>query len=201
MNPIIAIGGLLSILVLIHFFVDWILQTHAEAMRKHNNAPVRARHCFIYATGFLPFIIYCFHPNFSIKKIITIWMILFFTHFFEDTYYPVLLWAKYIRKPPELRFRVQENGSVFYYGPMAAPKSVGLSIDTIEITEGEADVVGYFRFEGEKKTQRELDKQGFLKFIDSTLGKILMIAVDQIFHIVCLLPVIWILITSCPQFR
>ena len=34
---IALMGGLFAVLAFIHFFVDWIFQSHAEAMVKHNN--------------------------------------------------------------------------------------------------------------------------------------------------------------------
>src|SRR5258708_1007165 len=120
-------GGFLAILTLIHFIVDWMFQTHAEAMVKHNHPWVRAKHCVIYTLGFIPFFEVIHFTNWE-------WFIatniLFWSHFFEDTYLPVFLWAKYIRKPPEMAY-------------------------------GDPHL-------------------GFIQFIQTTLGKILMIVIDQI---------------------
>jgi len=130
-------GGLFAIFTFVHFLVDWILQTHAEAMAKHNNWKVRARHCVIYTIGFVPLML--------ILKLSTLEFmfglnILFWSHFIEDSYIPVFLWAKYIRKPPEMN---------------ANPK------------------------------------EGFIQFVSTPLGKILMIAVDQIIHLAFLFPLVW----------
>ncbi len=127
-------GGLFALLTLVHFIVDWLFQSHAEAMVKHNNPKVRAKHCLIYTLGFVPFL-YFFDYTW-VEWAIAL-NILFWSHFVEDTYIPVFLWAKHIRKPPE----------------MAADP-----------------------------------KKGFIEFVSTPLGKILMIAVDQIIHLSFLIP-------------
>jgi hypothetical protein len=127
-------GGLFSILTFIHFVVDWIFQTHAEAMAKHNNAKVRARHCAIYTAGFVPLLLFFIWAGaLSPLGFGICLLILFVSHFYLDTYHGVYLWAKYIRRPPEMD---QEN-----------------------------------------------TRQGFVQFVQTTLGKILMIAIDQISHL------------------
>lgn len=157
-------GGLLSILVFIHFFVDWIFQSHAEAMVKHNNPKIRAKHCAIYTAGFLPFM-WLF--NFNWFEWLLAVNILFWSHFVEDTYVPVYLWAKYIRKPPEMTnprkgemiLQQQDDGSF-------KPHQAVLSPDP---------------------------KAGFVEFIQTPMGKILMIAIDQIIHIAFLIPIAWMM--------
>jgi hypothetical protein len=137
-------GGLFAIMTFIHFFVDWIFQSHAEAMAKHNNAGVRFRHCAIYMIGFVPllaFFLWC-HVLAPWQYFLSL-AILFFSHFVEDTYLPVYWWAKYIRKPPEME---------------------------------------------------EDPKAGFVAFVQTPLGKILMIAIDQIIHIAFLFPVVWMVV-------
>jgi len=84
------------ILVFIHFVVDWIFQTHYEAMNKGINAWVRALHCTIYAAGFLPILLY-FN---SLKWVATALYVLWVSHFFEDTYKPVIWWFRNIRRHP-----------------------------------------------------------------------------------------------------
>lgn len=137
-------GGLFAVFTFIHFFVDWIFQSHAEAMVKHNNPRVRAKHCAIYTVGFVPLLV-----AFMVSGFLTGWqllasvLILFVSHFCEDTYIPVFLWAKYIRKPPEM-------------------------------TENDPKV-------------------GFVMFVQTAMGKILMIAIDQIIHLVFLFPIVWMI--------
>lgn len=99
LDTIAKIGGLFALLSFVHFFVDWIFQSHAEAMVKHENAAIRAKHCLIYALGFLPVFLLL---ELSPLLIVGLSSILFLSHFVEDTYIPVYLWAKYIRKPPEM---------------------------------------------------------------------------------------------------
>jgi len=152
---IALMGGLLSILVFIHFFVDWIFQSHAEAMVKHNNPKIRAKHCAIYTVGFLPFIA-LFHLSW-VEWLVAL-NILFWSHFGEDTYVPVFLWAKYIRKPPEMTEPRKQTG-IDGYVSILPPDP----------------------------------KAGFVDFIQTPMGKILMIAIDQIIHICFLLPIAWML--------
>lgn len=148
-------GGLFSILVFVHFFVDWIFQSHAEAMVKHNNPKIRAKHCLIYTAGFVPFM-WLF--NFSWFEWLLALNILFWSHFAEDTYVPVYLWAKYIRKPPE----------------MTEPRKQKLIDGYVAITAPDP-------------------KAGFVEFIQTPMGKILMIAIDQIIHIAFLIPIAWMM--------
>jgi hypothetical protein len=123
-------GGLFAAFAFVHFAVDWIFQTHAEAMAKHNNAGVRARHCAIYTVGFLPLLWWLGWEPWRLGVGAAV---LFFSHFAEDTYWPVYVWARYVRRVPIVR--------------------------TYQ------------------------DQQGFVMWVDGTLGKILMIAVDQIVHL------------------
>jgi hypothetical protein len=154
---IALMGGLLSILVFIHFFVDWIFQSHAEAMAKHNNPKIRAKHCAIYTAGFIPLFLFC---DFSWLEWLVALNILFWSHFGEDTYVPVYLWAKYIRKPPEMCTPSKTVSTIDGYIYIAAPDP----------------------------------KKGFVEFIGTPMGKILMIAIDQIIHIAFLLPIAWMIL-------
>ena len=136
-------GGLFSVLAFIHFFVDWIFQSHAEAMVKHNNPKIRAKHCLIYTLGFVPVLFFCWHVGALLAwQFAASLLILFISHFGEDTYLPIFYWAKYIRRPPEM-------------APPADPKV------------------------------------GFGAFVQTALGKILMIAIDQIIHLAFLFPIVW----------
>lgn len=154
---IALLGGLLSVLVFIHFFVDWIFQSHSEAMVKHNNPKIRAKHCLIYTTGFVPLFLIA---DFSMWEWLFALNLLFWSHFGEDTYLPVYLWAKYIRRPPE----------------MTEPRKQSLGDGYISILPPDP-------------------KAGFVEFIQTTMGKILMIAIDQIIHIVFLVPIAWMLLS------
>lgn len=145
-------GGLFAVLTFVHFFVDWVLQTHAEAMAKHNNPRVRARHCFIYTLGFVPIMLLL---HFQAWEWFVSLNVLFWSHFVEDTYIPVYLWAKYIRRPPEMT-EPQKNKELDGHVSILPPDP----------------------------------KKGFVEFIQTPLGKILMIAIDQIIHLAFL----WVLV-------
>ncbi len=158
---IALMGGIFAVLTFIHFFVDWIFQSHAEAMVKHNNPKIRAKHCLIYTAGFVPLFIFC---HFSLLEWLVALNLLFWSHFCEDTYLPVYLWAKYVRRPPEMTEPRKQKG-VDGYVTVLPPDP----------------------------------KAGFVEFIQTPLGKILMIAIDQIIHICFLLPIAWMIMLHIPD--
>jgi hypothetical protein len=155
-NEIALGGGLFSVFAFIHFFVDWIFQSHAEAMVKHNNPRVRAKHCFIYTLGFVPVM---FLLGFTWWEWLIGLNVLFWSHFCDDTYITVFLWAKYIRKPTEMIEPFKET---------------------------------YTRVDGSVavKVLPPDAKRGFAEWVQTTMGKILMIAIDQIIHLVFLIPLV-----------
>lgn len=158
LHKLVFIGGLFSIFSFIHFVSDWLLQTHAEAMSKHNNWKIRAKHCIIYASGFLP-IFYVL--NFSLIEYFISYNVLFWSHFYLDTYHATYLWMKWVRRPPQ----------------MINPRKIE---------------IGSCKESPEFKVLPPDPKEGFIEFVQTPLGKILMITVDQIFHLMCLFPVVWI---------
>jgi hypothetical protein len=93
-------GGLFVLLGFNHFVVDWVFQTHREAMRKSSNWRYRARHCLVYTVGFIPIMLLMGLVPWELAAGAAI---LFFSHFIEDTYIPVYLWARYIRRIPGIR--------------------------------------------------------------------------------------------------
>jgi len=141
-NALGIAGGLFALLTFVHFGVDWLFQSHAEAMKKHNHPWTRGIHCAVYTIGFIPVMMLF---ELSEKEIWLGAIILFLSHFVEDTYIPVFLWAKYIRRPP-----------------------------------------GFVKGNTDKQ-----DNEAFIQFIDTTLGKILMIVVDQIIHLTFLWPIVY----------
>jgi len=100
LETLIAAGSLFSLLVFNHFIIDWGFQTHNEAMKKSSDWKVRGRHCLIYATGFMPLL---FLMDLSGPELVASFLILFTSHFVEDTYIPVYFWAKYVRRMPLIR--------------------------------------------------------------------------------------------------
>jgi hypothetical protein len=150
-------GGLFAIMAFIHFFVDWIFQSHSEAMIKHNHPWIRAKHCLIYTVGFIPLM--CF-LKYSFWEWLIALNVLFWSHFAEDTYLPVFLWAKYIRRPSEMTEPWKET---------------------------------YTRVDGSAafRVHPPDPKRGFGEFVQTPIGKILMIAIDQIIHLTFLFPLVW----------
>lgn len=101
------IGGLFALLAIAHFASDFIFQSHAEAMAKPTNTKVRAKHCLVYS-GLLTVLIFAIFDSRPWWETGMYFTILFTSHFIEDTYLPVYLWAKYIRKAPEFEIPVDE---------------------------------------------------------------------------------------------
>jgi hypothetical protein len=154
---IALMGGLFAVLTMIHFLIDWLPQSHAVAMTKHNHAWVRAKHCAIYMLGFFPLFWLC---SFDWFEFLVAGNILFWSHFYLDTYHFVYLWAKYIRKPPEM-FQPRKEVGIDGYITLLLPDA----------------------------------RAGFVEFVQTPLGKILMIAIDQISHLVFLIPIAWMLLS------
>lgn len=121
-----------ALLVWAHFAADFVWQTHYEAMRKHADWKARALHCSVYTTCMVAALLILGVRDRLLLSAGVLWI----SHFVEDTYIPVYLWAKYIRRVPEAQ-----------------------------------------------------TKDGFVEWVKTPLGKILMIAVDQIIHIGFLIPV------------
>lgn len=109
-NQLGIVGGIFFILTFVHFFVDWIFQTHKEAMGKYHFTDIRIKHCLIYTAGFIPIFLLL---KLNSSEICISLIILFLSHFIEDSYKPVYLWAKYIRKPLEMQMQGQNNETGF----------------------------------------------------------------------------------------
>lgn len=165
MNPnlvrLCLAGGLFAILTLNHFTVDFIFQTHWEAMNKHANWRIRTLHCTVYTVGFLP-VLWLLHrwSALTVGEVLASLAILFCSHHVQDTYVSVVWWAKHIRRVPEMQYRI---GDGHLYRNIY--------------------------------TQKELDRAGFLTFIGTPLGKLLMVAIDQIIHLSFLLPICWMAVS------
>ena len=91
------IGGLFAFLAFVHFAVDWIFQSHAEAMVKHKHDGIRAKHCLIYTVPFVPILAWW---GFDVVMVVGLSGILFLSHYLEDTYKPVVFWMRHIRRHP-----------------------------------------------------------------------------------------------------
>lgn len=183
------VGGYFSLLVLLHFVVDWVFQSHDEAMRKSREWRVRARHCLVYTAPFVPVAMMTVWPPLAVSGAV---LLLFLSHFVEDTYLPVLWWAKYVRRPPQMARRVLVHGGHWVldsYVPGRAPGEPFFS------TPKEYEILSAVCESrmSRREAQRLLDMEGFIAFVSEPLGKILLIAVDQIVHLLFLLPLAYML--------
>jgi len=186
-------GGCFAILVMVHFTIDWVFQSHDEAMEKSRDWVVRFKHCAVYTS---PFVFVMAASTWPLLPCLGACGLLFVSHFVEDTYLPVLWWAKYVRKPPQMRRKVMwrrgawgieenEDGDVRPWRTTAEQNAV-------------REAAGRASSPAEKKrrlrkAQAMLDLDGFIAFVGDPLGKILLIAIDQIVHLLFLIPVAYML--------
>lgn len=152
---LLDVGAAFALLTFWHFVADWLFQSHVEAMAKAKDRDVRAWHCVKYALAFVPVMLVF---RLDIVPTLAAFTILLVSHYIIDSYVPVMLWAKHLRK---------------------APQFAGV---------GRAWVPGW----EDKKVEQpcyETDEQAFMALASTPLGLILLITMDQLFHIACLLPV------------
>lgn len=138
-DNLIKLGSILFLLSFCHFVVDWGFQSHKEAMNKATNHNIRFVHCCVYTIGMLPLVALLIGDHTRIgQAVLTCASVMWISHFLIDTYIPVYLWVKYIRRPPSK-----------------------------DVTELE-----YFK-----------------DFASTPIGLFLVIAMDQVFHLLFLIPV------------
>jgi hypothetical protein len=197
-HQIADIGGVFALLALIHFIFDWGFQSHDSATSKPVNRRIRAKHCFYYT---LPFsYILCFAAwkgLISDLTLINLTIFTFFAHYAEDTYIPVMLWAKYIRRPLEMRWRIEYNETTSLTG------TVDMQEQKSELNESEGHIYRLGLLDeiaaGKmtvKQARLALDLYGFIEFATTPLGRILTITIDQVIHLMCLIPLAVALVTG-----
>jgi hypothetical protein len=171
-------GGVFAFLTFVHFFADWLWQSHDEAMKKATDSLIRAKHCLIYTAFFVvPLVALGLNP----LELTVSLLVLYWSHFFEDTYIPVLLWAKYIRKAPEFLNHSHLTGTGI--SPFLPEGTL------IQITADQGSTTRSVRVVGLSSPDSVVvadDTANFIAWASTPLGKILMIAVDQIIHILFL---------------
>lgn len=158
-----SVGGTFAVLVFWHFIADWLFQTHKEAMAKARFPTVRAIHCLKYALAFLPVFWLLRSENATVAWSL---VILLLSHYVIDSYVPVMLWAKHLRKAPQF---------------------------TDAVFSPAAEAGGWSDRKIDRKTYRT-DEEAFKAFAATPLGLVLMITMDQLFHIAFLLPVAWMIV-------
>jgi hypothetical protein len=94
LTPLAAIGGTFFLLTFNHFVADWVFQTAREAGEKATNWRLRALHCSAYTVLMSPLICLLLPLWWAVGAVALVWM----THFGIDTYWPVYLWLKHIRR-------------------------------------------------------------------------------------------------------
>lgn len=169
MTHLSQVGGIFSILVFWHFVADWVFQTHREALAKSKNLRLRFQHCAEYTFMYSILFWYIgFDNNLAWRAA----GLLFVSHFIIDSYVPVMLWAKYFRKAPQF------DGVV---------KKFSKPTETEELTNGQwkntiIDKITYAS-----------DEEAFIAYVSTPIGLVLMITMDQLFHITFLLPIAYMI--------
>ena len=114
------LGGIYVILAFWHFPADWLFQSQKEALTKATNHWVRARHCLVYTALYVPLLLVLrlrmgIFGDLHLADMGNFWWclgILWLSHFIIDTYWPVMMWAKYLRRADQFKH-------VKRYGPRA----------------------------------------------------------------------------------
>jgi len=93
-------GGLFALYMLWHFAVDFGAQTHAQghgkSVRNAKGNGYLLAHCLTY-TVLMVIPLYFFLPRWDL---LVAAVILWGSHMIGDTYWPVYLWYRFIRRPP-----------------------------------------------------------------------------------------------------
>lgn len=101
MVSLIRAGAILTLLIVNHLVADWVFQSHDTAMNKTKNNWVLASHCAIYALFFVPILVLLSpSPLWVAAGVLS----LFASHMIIDTYFFTWLWARYIRRVPQIVF-------------------------------------------------------------------------------------------------
>ena len=101
-----ACGGIFVLLMFVHFLADWMMQTDAMAKRKADESTwMLVVHSATYAAVFMPILYVMFHR--SVHMTVSSTLTLMMSHGAIDTYTPIWLWARYVRRPSEMRARSQ----------------------------------------------------------------------------------------------
>lgn len=174
-------GGLFAILVFWHFFADWIFQSEKEALAKALNWQVRFRHVGVYTTLFLPLFMYV---GFWDMRTVLACAILWVSHFIIDTYWPVMMWAKYLRRADQFN-HVKKHGR-------RTDGSFSMTEQQYkQLMEGKGQL-GWSDMVVDEITYAN-DREAFKAFFMTPIGGLLCITIDQLCHIACLIPVVWLM--------
>jgi len=90
---------LFSLAVFWHFVSDWFFQSHTEALTKSRDDFVIAWHCLKYSVMFMIPVCWIGLGGSAMLCLLNL-NILYWSHYFIDSYIPVMWWAKFLRKYP-----------------------------------------------------------------------------------------------------
>lgn len=96
---IAQLGGIWAFFLFFHFLFDWVFQSHKEAMNKSAGGKqglfYLTKHCLTYSVlfGGLFYLLGMRDTDLAISV-----GVLFVSHMVEDTYIPVFLWFKWVRR-------------------------------------------------------------------------------------------------------
>lgn len=95
-------GGIFVLLAFIHLLADLMLQTETMAKRKADESSwLLIIHSAVYAVVFIPFLALAFDG--SVHLTATCVLTLMMSHGAIDTYTPIWVWARLVRKPQEMK--------------------------------------------------------------------------------------------------
>jgi hypothetical protein len=181
------LGGIYVLLAFWHFPADWLFQSEKEALAKAKNHLVRARHCLVYAAIYVPLLlllrtrihegVFDYGPTAELVLGWQFWTslaILWGTHFVIDTYIPVMLWAKYLRRASQFKLVLTPEERLR------------------RARERARDPKGWQDKVVDQPITYDDDEAAFKAFFMTPIGGLLCITMDQLFHLACLWPVAWL---------
>jgi len=186
-------GGIFGILVFWHFFADWVFQSHKEALTKASDWKVRFRHCWLYAALFMPLVAFlkCDEPTWLRPWAgpgVLVFVILFLSHFIIDTYWPVMMWAKHVRRFPQFAEVTQpfmKGWDEFINQPVVPTPP--------DPPAGWQDKIVDHPLHRTYKYKTDWD--AFEAIFATPTGAIICITMDQFTHIAFLLPIAYMIVT------
>lgn len=200
------LGGVFALLVFWHFVADWVFQSHKEAMAKTKSYPVLMWHCIKYATMFVPAFLWLGWRWDSMYMAVA-WSTLYLSHYVIDSYVPVMLWAKHLRKAPQFADVVLGMPGVLGSVTLTKEQHEQLLANSQMFVTGSVQLLpgtmgGVWAGPHEVKLQPWPDRvtypsdaDAFAALAATPLGVVLMVTIDQLMHVAFLLPIAWLVVT------
>ena len=119
---------ILIVLFFSHFVCDWLFQSEREALNKSSSIGWLLRHASTYA-GLMTLVTYVIWPMLLWQQLVAYFLVTFILHAAVDTYIPVYLWAKYVRRVKLVREKGKAGFKEWFFTPTGAV--IAITVDQI----------------------------------------------------------------------